>query len=141
MKITNLEDEILALLQPGELSSLNEKYSAHELYQYSALAADKKEVCTALNAMVKRGEIVRDKDELYSVADKKAPDVVLENSETKKEEPVLDLIDRHVKALNLLDGTGPAVKEVINIVTRLANDPEFRKFAVAYGKSGNAHSK
>lgn len=134
-KFTKLEDEILNIICLGHTKD------SRGIYLLCTLAFDEKDVRKALNAMVKRGEIVRDKDKLYSLVDQNEPDVIEESSETKKEEPVLDLIDRHVKALNLLDGTGPVVKEVINIVTRLANDPEFRKFAVAYGKSGNAHSK
>jgi len=135
MKFTKLEDEILSFF-PGDADDI--KMSARELYEHCTLAVDVKEVCTALNAMVKRGEIVRDKDKLYSVADQKVPDVVDEISETKKEESVLDVIDRHVKALNLLAGSGLFVQAYVDVITRLANDPEFRKFAAAYGKAGNA---
>lgn len=134
-KFTKLEDEILNIICLGHTKD------SRGIYLLCTLAFDEKDVRKALNAMVKRGEIVRDKDKLYSLVDQNEPDVIEESSETKKEDPVLDVLDRHVRLLDLLASCTVLEQVVVDRVKRLYNDPEFRKFAVAYGKSGNAHSK
>ena len=63
-KFTKLEDEILSFF-PGDADDM--KLSARQLYEHCTLAVGENEVRKALNAMVKRGEIVRDKENLYSV--------------------------------------------------------------------------
>lgn len=134
MKFTKLEDEILSFF-PGDPDDM--KLSARQLYEHCTLAVDEKDVRKALNAMVKRGDIVRGKDKLYSFADKKGSDVVVESSETKKEEPILDILDRHARALDYLSHCEAMQQVVVDRIKGLYSDPEFRKFVVAYGKAGN----
>ena len=140
-KFTKLDDEIISVL--GQDGALQEKGGllAREVFALCQFAGDEEEVRVALNAMVKRGEIVRDKDKLYSFADKKGSDkgsdVVVESSETKKEEPILDILDRHARALDYLSHCEAMQQVVVDRIKGLYSDPEFRKFVVAYGKAGN----
>lgn len=136
-KFTKLEDEIISMLTEDHLPPNLRGYDAREIYDHSKLAADEKEVRKALNAMMKRGEIVRDNERVYTLADKKAPDVIEESSETKKEEPILDILDRHARALDYLSHCEAMQQVVVDRIKGLYSDPEFRKFVVAYGKAGN----
>lgn len=120
MKFTKLEDEILSFFS-GDADDM--KLSARQLYEHCTLAVDEKEVCVALNAMVKRGDIVWGKDKLYSVAYKKAPDVVVESSETKKEEPVLTNLNYSQKIeIDLLKENAELAREVTYAYARATGD-------------------
>lgn len=167
MKFTKLEDEIISVL--GQDGALQEKGGllAREVFALCQLAGDKEEVCKALNAMVKRGEIVRDKDKLYSFADKKESDVVVESSETKKEEQVLT-IQNHPQsdeviakirgamndadvvmfgsetfpshewvALNFIIESLQVATEAIGQIKLKMNDPQVKEAIEAFRKAGN----
>lgn len=134
-KFTKLDDEIISVL--GQDGALQEKGGllAREIFALCQLAGDEKEVCTALNAMVKRGDIVRGKDKLYSVADKKAPDVVEESSETKKEEQVLTV--DNILVFEWLTQSMATLENAILAIRLKAMDPAVAEALKAFRKDGN----
>lgn len=142
-KFTKLDDEIISVL--GQDGALQEKGGllAREVFALCQFAGDEEEVRVALNAMVKRGEIVRDKDKLYSFADKKAPDVVEESSETKKEEQVLT-VDQAIQTVeslrNCILESLVATEEALLAVKRLAHSRQMQEALEIFRKAGNAPS-